>query len=567
GNTDTSCIQLIIVQDFFAPEFTCPNDTVIECGTSVDTSVLGVPSIEDCSAPFLIEFDDFQIAIPGNCADFGQTAFQVNGIRRTFQVTDNCGNSDSGNTCVQTIEFVDTQAPIPTFCPNDSVVQNQVINGSITIPRYVDACNGLIPPNQISYRTDIISVDTSCSTGVLRIIQRTYFAEDECGNIDSSCVQLITIVDTLPPPLVTCPLNTIVDCDANISTDQLGVPTYSESIVSLNFRDDSLGFNGSCDTAFNILGSIQRTFFAEDQCGNIDSTCVQIISVQDTTPPSLACPPDITVDCRLGINTSITGIPWESDNCGEASVSFTDFVPSEQLSVCSNRQLVTIRTFEVEDICGNFAQCTQSITAIDSTAPELIFCPSDTIIACGANASPLFLGAPMYEDCSEFGIAFIQDSIGFDGTCDNQILGRIERTFLAFDGCIRDSSCVQIITFQDTTPPTLVSGCDFTEITLDCLDEIFIETPFYEDCAGDVDIEVLVDTLIFPGQCQNDIVVSARLTVLAEDVCGNIDSSCSFIATIIDTVAPILLTVREDRIITCEDNLNSLAIPFPEYED
>jgi hypothetical protein len=42
--------------------------------------------------------------------------------------------------------------------------------------------------------------------------------------------------------------------------------------------------------------TIVRTYLAQDECGNT-ATCTQTITVQDTTPPEISCPADVTLDC------------------------------------------------------------------------------------------------------------------------------------------------------------------------------------------------------------------------------------------------------------------------------
>jgi hypothetical protein len=49
--------------------------------------------------------------------------------------------------------------------------------------------------------------------------------------------------------------------------------------------------DGSC------LYYVIRTFRAEDACG-LSSSCTQVITVEDTTPPDLTCPDDYTIACE-----------------------------------------------------------------------------------------------------------------------------------------------------------------------------------------------------------------------------------------------------------------------------
>ena len=60
-----------------------------------------------------------------------------------------------------------------------------------------------------------------------------------------------------------------------------------------------------------------------DDCLNY-ATCIVIYTVDDKIDPLITCPPDITLNCEMSIDTLITGSPLVSDNCGIDSLSYTD---------------------------------------------------------------------------------------------------------------------------------------------------------------------------------------------------------------------------------------------------
>src|SRR5947208_16690108 len=45
------------------------------------------------------------------------------------------------------------------------------------------------------------------------------------------------------------------------------------------------------------VNAIDRTWTATDDCGN-SSTCVQRMTVRDTTPPAITVPPDVVLECQ-----------------------------------------------------------------------------------------------------------------------------------------------------------------------------------------------------------------------------------------------------------------------------
>ena len=59
--------------------------------------------------------------------------------------------------------------------------------------------------------------------------------------------------------------------------------------------------------------SFERTWIATDACGNADS-CIQVISVMDTIPPSIICPIDVNINCGDD-EVPDYGTPEVGDNC------------------------------------------------------------------------------------------------------------------------------------------------------------------------------------------------------------------------------------------------------------
>src|SRR4030095_14737370 len=136
-------------------------------------------------------------------------------------------------------------------------------------------------------------------------ITRTFTAEDDFGN-SSTCVQVITVHD-VTDPTITCPANTTVDCEDASDIGALGNAAASDNcdanVMISHVDDNTQGVDPDACSYYNY--TISRTFTAEDACGNT-STCEQVITVHDVTPPTPFCQ-NITVYLdETGIAT-ITG--------------------------------------------------------------------------------------------------------------------------------------------------------------------------------------------------------------------------------------------------------------------
>lgn len=125
----------------------------------------------------------------------------------------------------------------------------------------------------------------------------------------------------------------------------------------------------------------------------------------------------------------------------------------------------------------------------------------------------------------------------------------IQRTWTATDACGNSSSCVQIVTIEDTTAPALLSPCPDDVVVLseaggcdafvDWDDAVASENcdPFtgatisYEidlDDDASVDDTIAISEYTFPAGTH-------RVTIVASDSCGNDNTSCSFLVTVSDT--------------------------------
>src|SRR5688500_4252618 len=107
-NNLTSCAQFITIIDQVKPTITCPQNITLDCSLGIQPVVTGTPVIADNCTPsgnLILTRTDVEVA-PLGCNGTGT-------IRRTWNVTDACGNSSS---CVQTITVTDLLKPTIS-CP------------------------------------------------------------------------------------------------------------------------------------------------------------------------------------------------------------------------------------------------------------------------------------------------------------------------------------------------------------------------------------------------------------------------------------------------------------------
>jgi hypothetical protein len=180
------------------------------------------------------------------------------------------------------------------------------------------------------------------------------------------------------------------------------------------------------DSAYNFICTnnytISRKWFVEDECGNIDSSFVQVVIVQDTTAPVITTPAQpLTVACTTDSEAensfngwlSINGFAMAVDNCSDPgtitwaayNTGTTDpaVLPATD---CFGGPVGIYRTQTVDfvaiDECGNMSLSTATFNVIDNSPPTISACPTDMTLPTdpGECFAVLTLDPPIVaEDC------------------------------------------------------------------------------------------------------------------------------------------------------------------------
>src|SRR5204862_3743982 len=190
------------------------------------------------------------------------------------------------------------------------------------------------------------------------------------------CSQTISIVDTTPPNL-TCADDQIVECNQPFAFTR---PTAVDACDGTNVVIEITS------TATNVtfprcpgLFSVRRTWRAIDSCTN-ESFCNQTVSIVDTTPPNLTCADDQIVECGT---PCAFNRPTAVDACDGTNVviEITSTVTNVAFPRCPGLFSVR-RTWRAIDSCTNGTFCSQTISIVDTTPPNLT-CADDQIVECG----------------------------------------------------------------------------------------------------------------------------------------------------------------------------------------
>jgi len=513
GNTATA-EQMIEVRDIVPPAFTfVPPDVTVSCEA--------VPSVGQPTATD-------NCALQVNIVYLGET--RTNGIcpneyvlLRRWTALDNCGNSASAQ---QRIIVRDQTPPAFTDFPADATVSCESIPQPAT-PVASDNCSVDV---LVSYNGET-RLDGPCPhTYTLR---RRWTAVDQCLNT-ASAVQTITVQDLAPPLFTFVPADATVSCE---DVPAVGMPVASDNCdesVAISF-DGETRLNGPCPDTYVL----QRRWTATDNCGNT-ATAVQILSVQDITPPVFAfVPPGMTVNCD---DIPAISDPLVSDNC-DLSVSLSLTTDLQVGTDCSSGG-VLIRRWTAADNCGNSAVAEQRLTVQDTTKPVFTFVPPDVTVSC---ANVPAVGAPAAVDNCTANVSISFDGEArTDGPCPDTYV--LTRRWTAVDVCGNAQTAEQVIAVRDTEPPVFTFVPP--NITVSCEIVPPVGSPVATDnCDADVSIA-------FDGELRTDGPCPDTYTLLrrwvATDNCGHTTAASQKIV-VRDLVPPVFTFVPPNTTVNCEN--------------
>ncbi|MEM7185977.1 MAG: HYR domain-containing protein, partial [Bacteroidota bacterium] len=466
----------------------------------------GFPAV----APDKTEYTPASRAIPVTDADFEDPsnydhAFAIGAGLSTVPFAD--------------IAIVDTTPPVIT-CPANATVEcggdtSPAATGTATATDNID------PSPTITFSDSSVA-----GCGNTETITRTWTATDAAGN-SASCTQTITVVDTTNPT-VTPPADATVECGDDTSPTGTGTATGADGCggVTITFTDASV-------TACGLTETITRTWTATDDCGN-SSSADQIITVVDTTDPTVTAPADVTVECGDSTAPADTGTATGSDTCGGVTITFAD----SSAPACGNTETIT-RTWTATDDCGNSAIAVQTITVVDTTNPTIV-CPANITVnnTAGTCGAVVTYTPPVGSDTCGTSTTIQIAGLGSGATFP---VGSTTETYEVTDDCGNVETCSFTVTVLDVEDPAISCPGNIT-VSNDagsCDAVVTWTAPVGTDnCPGPVTTSTHNPGDTFP-------VGTTTVTYTVTDASGN-TAMCSFDVTVNDT---------EDPAITCPGNI------------
>ncbi len=280
--------------------------------------------------------------------------------------------TDAGPSCSFIISVNDAEPPVIT-CPSDIVVQSDPGQGSAVVnypdPTVTDNCFSMQPsPSGLPGVTCVPPSGSSFPVGTTTV---TCTAMDGSGN-SANCTFTITVQGG-GGVTISCPANIV---RANDPGQCSAVVTYPAPVVTGGGPAVCVPPSGSTFQK----GTTTVTCTATD--GETTAACQFTVTVQDTEPPEVTCPGNITTSIRVGQQDTVVNYPLArvTDNCPGATVvcippSGTRFPLGVSTVTCTGR-----------DLAGNTSVCTFTVTVNDSQAPT-IECPANIVRDAGGQSA------------------------------------------------------------------------------------------------------------------------------------------------------------------------------------
>jgi hypothetical protein len=429
----------------------------------------------------------------------------------SYIASDECGNTTTVNQIivVQSYSVIDSDN-----CPDDIIVECDAIPLAHSI-EFSFSC-GLVLNGVLT--EEMLNGDCLGSYTIIR----TWTASNDLGVI-FECSQQIVVVDNTPPVFLNIPDDVTVECGENTPVDIVAEDGCFAIQVNIQTIDAEL--SGNC---FPV---VQRTFIAEDACGNI-ATHIQYITIVDTEAPEVMNTP-VSLELECGESVPFY-TPEATDNCAEEL--FIELVENESTIYCG---YVLEQVWTITDACSNTSIVSRTVTFTDSTAPYL----NEDLVAITLECSEELVTPHFQDNCTEFLVIEITEPILSNCNESGEVI------YLVTDNCGNSSEFSILVTRVDTLAPEFPVLDSLIEVA--CGNESNIPFPEVTDCS---EVTISYTDMAIPT---NGCPESVR-TWVAEDACGN-TSMASQVLLLIDSEAPVFLYELENIETSCSNIPEALA--------
>ncbi len=501
-----SCMVQVTITDLLAPVVAC-NDLTVSLDASgnaqIDVADVDDNSTDNCGiASRVLDRSNF------DCDDIGTTQSV------TMTVTDVNGNVSS---CTGQVTVVDEA--MPTANCRDITV-NIGANGTVTIdPAQID--NGSVDNcgEDLSLSLDDDTFDCN-DIGTNDVVLTV---TDPGGN-SATCAAVVTVVDEDMPECMTRDITVQLDADGEVQ-------------ITANQVDD--GSNDGCGQITSMIvtpnefdctdvGVNEVVLEITDNSGNV-STCTADVTVEDNIAPDVSCQ-NVTVYVGNGGTVSVTADDVDAgstDNCAIATR-----VVEPNAFDCDDLGAQSV-TMTVTDVNGNSANCTVSVTVLDTVPPTPV-CENLTVQLDNNGEGSITAeqaGGDSFDNCEDVTLSVTPTE--FD--CDD--IGTLMATLTVTDLSGNVATCNLQVTVEDNVPPT--PECANITVSLDATGSVTIAN----DAVDNGSTDNCDDNLAFitsPRTFTCDDLGDNTVVMTVTDDSGN-SATCTATVTVDDDTDPVAI--------------------------
>jgi hypothetical protein len=337
------------------------------------------------------------------------------------------------NSCWGTMTIEDKIKPvIECVSPSDPFLCFQLEN---YLPTATDNCDGAVDVYLVDEQVTINNCNNGFSDEVLKMVTRTYVAEDASGNVSEECTIDFEVVRIPNISYITRPSNYLLidnshlQCDDNYPEDANGhpapispaqggtgfpyindggviIPLFPDVLVDCNVASS---YSDIVLPPIGCATKIMRTWrINEWSCSDPQRmfSFVQMIEIFDSEGPVMTKPADMTVSTTLHECSAVFMLPAVDfdDNCStddqvSVTVSYPGGFNDENGGLAELPVGEHVVTYTAYDACLNSSQETMMVTVADNTPPVAV-CIQNTTIAVTSDGTA-WVNASIFDSGSE----------------------------------------------------------------------------------------------------------------------------------------------------------------------
>ncbi len=514
----STCTSTFTVLDVTAPVITqCASNASgianTNCQAAVPDMRAGVLASDGCTSVTIV-----QSPAPGTLLGFGPHTV-------TFTVSDTSSNS---TTCTATFTVIDIVAPTITSCaPASQASANAACQ--TTLP---DLRAGVVASDNCGS----VTISQSPSIGSVQGIgpHTITFTVTDASSNSTTCTSVFTVVDTTAPVITNCGVN--AQANANASC-QAAVPDMRAAIVATDNCSAVTVSQSPAPGTLVGLGPQTVTLTATDTASN-SSTCTRTFTVIDVTAPVITtCAANAQASagatCQANVPDMRSGV-IASDVCGAVAVTQS---PTAGTAVGIGPHTVT---FTVTDGSSNTTTCTAIFTVVDTTAPTITSCGSNTQAnanaSCQATVPDMRAAVVATDNCSA--VTVTQSPVA--GTLTG--IGPHTITFTVVDAASNAATCTRTFTVVDVTAPVITTCAPNAQASAGPACTATVPDMRAGVVAADNCGTVTVSQVPAPGSSTG--LGPHAVTFTVTDAANN-TATCSATFTVLDTTAPTITTCAQ----------------------